>query len=291
VATILPMTTRAAYTAIMTNSTHLFDAAMALERTGPDRFNGTTADGYWNFAGPFGGYLAALFMRAVMVDERRLGPPVAQTVNYCGPLAKGAFSIALKIARGGKATQHWSLELLQGTDIIATCSIVCANRRDTFAHDFARAPDVPPVEQVAIVAPARGLPWLAAYEFRFIEGRGPTFGAKPDADTLGPSRTVLWLRDHPARALDFPALASLSDCFILRLLQMRGVMVPMSTVSMTTYFHADEAELAAQGDAPLLGVADCKRVRRNFHDQQMELWSADRTRLLATGIQTVWFKE
>lgn len=270
---------------------HPFDLAMALERDGPDRYRGTTSDAYWNFAGPFGGYLAALFMQAVMRDERRLGPPVAQTVNYCGPLAKGAYSIVARIARGGRATQHWSLELVQGEETLATCSIVCANRRETFAHDVARAPDVPPLDQVPVTTAARGLPWLSAYEFRFIEGRGPTFGVTPDPANLGPSRTVLWLRDAPQRPLDFPALASLSDCFILRLLQMRGNMVPMSTVTMTTYFHADEAELAAQGTGALLGVADCKRIRANFHDQQMELWNADRTRLLATGIQSVWFKE
>lgn len=270
---------------------HIFDTATSLTSLSDDRRSGITADAYWNFAGPFGGYIAALLMKAVMMDGRRLGPPVAQTVNYCGPLAKGPYEIAVKLARGGKATQHWSLELHQGADILATGSIVCANRRETFAHDAARAPDVPPVAQVPSSPPNRNLPWLAAYDFRFIEGIGPTFGQKPPGGALGPTRTVLWMRDNPARPLDFPALASLSDCFILRLVQMRGGLVPMSTVSMTTYFHADEAELAAQGDAHLLGIADAKRFRANFHDQQMELWSADRTRLLATGIQTVWFKE
>lgn len=64
----------------------------------------------------------------------------------------------------------------------------------------------------------------------------------------------------------------------------------MSTVSMTTYFHATDAEIAAQGSAPLLGIADSKRFVANFHDQSMELWGRD-GRLLASGIQTVWYKE
>jgi hypothetical protein len=271
--------------------THIFDAATSLTVLGEDRRAGVTSDAYWNFAGPFGGYIAALLMKSVMMDARRLGPPVAQTVNYCGPLAKGPFEISLKLARSGKATQHWSLELVQGADIFASGSIVCANRRETFAHDAATAPTVPAVEQVPSNPPNPRLPWLSAYDFCFIEGIGPSFGQKPQPGELGPSRTTLWLRDNPPRPLDFPALASLSDCFILRLVQMRGGLAPMSTVSMTTYFHADEAELAAQGDAHLLGIADAKRFRANFHDQQMELWSADRTRLLATGIQTVWYKE
>jgi hypothetical protein len=153
------------------------------------------------------------------------------------------------------------------------------------------APAVPSADQVRRAPPNPRLPWLSAYDFRFVEGMGPTFGQAPEAGKLGPTRTVLWMKDVPDRPLDFQALSSLSDCFILRLLQMRGTMVPMSTVSMTTYFHTDFEELAAQGSQPLLGVADGKRFRANFHDQHMELWSHDRTRLLATGVQTVWYKE
>ncbi len=247
-------------------------------------------DDYWNFAGPFGGYIAALFMRAVMDDARRLGPPVAQTVNFCGPLAKGDFEIALTLDRGGKATQHWSLRLLQGDGTVATSTIVCANRRETFAHQSVPPPEVPPPDAFAIAPAPSYLPWLGSYEFRFVEG-APTFerGASPRTE-LGSPRTVLWLADRPARPLDYVALSSLSDCFILRLVQMRGGLAPMSTVTMTTYFHATEAEIAEQGATPLLGIADAKRFVANFHDQTMELWGKD-GRLLASGVQTVWYKE
>jgi hypothetical protein len=61
-------------------------------------------------------------------------------------------------------------------------------------------------------------------------------------------------------------------------------------VSMTSYFHATPAELAAHGTQHLLGIADAKRFNANFHDQSMELWSADGL-LLASGVQTVWYKE
>lgn len=267
---------------------HRLDRATALAK-GPDgRLTGSTLDDYWNFAGPFGGYIAAILMRAVLDDPRRLGPPVAQTVNFCGPLAKGDFEVALSLDRGGKATQHWSVRLIQPAGVIATCSIVCANRRETFAHQAVAMPSVPPPEAVPLApAPAR-LPWLGSYQFRFIAG-GPRFDDAPSGE-LGSPRTLLWMADNPARALDYLSLSSLADCFILRLVQMRGGLAPMSTVSMTTYFHATEAELETQGSAPLLGVADSKRFVANFHDQSMDLWGKD-GRLLASGIQTVWYKE
>lgn len=273
-----------------TAMTHRLDLATAL-KAGPDgRLTGTTSDHYWNFAGPFGGYLAALLMRAVMEDARRLGPPVAQTVNFCGPLAKGSFEIALQMDRGGKATQHWSARLLQGDATVATSTIVCANRRETFSHQTIAMPQVPPPESVPLAVPPPHLPWVGSYAFRFIEG-APTFNSTPRTDgTLGSSRTALWLADNPERPLDHVALSSLADCFVLRLVQMRGGLAPMSTVSMTTYFHATDAEMQAQGSAPLLGIADSKRFVANFHDQSMELWGRD-GRLLASGIQTVWYKE
>jgi acyl-CoA thioesterase len=269
---------------------HPLDVATSLVRRGENNLSGETSDHYWNFAGPFGGYVAALMMQAVMTDPRRLGPPVAQTVNYCGAMSKGAFEIAVSLDRGGKATQHWSMRLMQGDAVTATATLVCANRRETFAHMAVTMPAVPPPEAVAVSPAPRRLPWLASYEFRFIEG-GPEFGAAPlAAGELGKPQTKLWLSDKPARSLDFVSLAALSDCFILRLVQMRRTMVPMGTVSMTTFFHATESELAAQGSAPLLGIADAKRFNANFHDQSMELWSPN-GRLLANGMQTVWFKE
>lgn len=273
----------------MSATPHSLDLATRLEAAGPDRLTGVMHEAYWNFAGPFGGYIAALFMRAVMIDPRRLGPPVAQTVNFCAAASKAPFEIALKLQRDGKATQHWSMELLQGGAVVATGSLVCANRRETFSHPNIAMPAVPTPHEIAVLPPHARLPWLDAYEFRFHEG-GPGFGKPRPADDLGSSRTVLWLRDKPDRALDFVALASLADCFILRLVQMRGTLVPMATVTMTTHFHATEPELQQQGTKPLLGVADASRFNANFHDQTMELWGTN-GHLLASGMQTVWYKE
>lgn len=268
---------------------HPLDTATKLSEIALDRLAGVSSDAYWNFAGPFGGYIAALFMHAIMRDERRLGPPVAQTVNYCGALAKGSFEIDVKLQRSGKATQHWSLELHQAGVVAATASIVCANRRETFAHTTTQPPDVSPPDQVARAPTPDRLPWLKAYDFRFIDG-APSFGApRPEGD-LGPSITRLWLKDAPDRPLDYVSLAALSDCFILRLVQMRGTLPPMSTVSMTTYIHAMPDEIAAQGTRHLLGIADAKRFHANFHDQSMELWGST-GKLLATGMQNVWYRE
>jgi hypothetical protein len=59
---------------------------------------------------------------------------------------------------------------------------------------------------------------------------------------------------------------------------------------MTTYFHADEAELAEIGSEHVLGTADAKTFNNNFADQQAEIWSLE-GKLLATCYQTSYFRE
>ena len=66
---------------------------------------------------------------------------------------------------------------------------------------------------------------------------------------------------------------------------------PTSTPSVAaTGRSASEADLARQGDAPLLGLADARIFERGYHDQSAELWSAD-GRLLATSHQAVYYRD
>ena len=69
------------------------------------------------------------------------------------------------------------------------------------------------------------------------------------------SLTQLWVRDEPGRALDFPALAAVSDVFFPRMWLRRATRVPAGTVSITTYFHAGRAELAKAGKGFLMAQA------------------------------------
>jgi hypothetical protein len=130
------------------------------------------------------------------------------------------------------------------------------------------------------------MPWLSNYRFRFVAG-APTL-SRSIHDPLHSQRSVLWLDDRQPRPLDWLSLAALSDAFFPRVLHARGIGAKMGTVTLSTYFHVDEAELAAQGSAPVLGVADGDRFCRNFQDQRIQLWGRD-GRLLAVGSQMLWY--
>ena len=267
---------------------HPLDLATTLDNPGADVRIGRTSEDYWAFVGPFGGASAAILMRAVMDHPQRLGDPLALTVNYCAPLAKGVYEVHAKPARTNRSTQHWTLELRQGGETILTGTAVTAVRRDSFSHAPVVPPQVPPPGDVAAYRMREGGPaWVNRYEFRFAEG-APRFGAL-DGGEPHSALSHLWMRDAPPRPLDHVALAGLSDAFIARIFHVQGQMTPFGTVSLTTYFLGTADELARQGNRHLLGVADAKRFHRNYFDQSIELWSADGA-LLATGVQVAYFK-
>lgn len=266
---------------------HPLDEATRLEPLGAGLYRGETSPAYANMVGPFGGVIAAKLLNAVLLHPERLGEPVAFTVNYAGPIADGEFTLEARAARTNRSTQHWLIELKQNGLLATTATGVTAKRRETWSALEARRPDVPPAGELRRF-PSVGRPaWIERYDLRFVKGESDfSRTGVPSED----SESVLWARDDPPRPLDFVSLVALSDVFFPRLFVRRPVFVPIGTVSFTTYFHADSALLAANGDAPILGVARAQQFRNGYFDHSAELWGAHGA-LLATSHQIVYYKE
>ena len=269
---------------------HVLDEATALAGAPGDPVRrGRTHDAYWTFIGPFGGASAATALRAVLEHPRREGDPLAATINFCAPIERGQFAVHVRLARANRSSQHWQVEFRQGTsdDAVLTASIVTAARRESWQHQFARAPVLPAPETMAPFPNRNALTWIAQYGFRFAEG-----AFRPSEQMLDPPhspRSVLWLQDEQPRVLDFVSLLAMSDAFFGRLFQVIGHIPPFGTVSMTTYFHVAADELAAHGSAPLAAVADARVFHRSFGDQTAELYGSN-GQLLATSVQIAYFR-
>ena len=104
---------------------HPLDAATKLETAG-DKFTGATSDAYWNFTGPFGGATAATLLNAAMLHPKRQNFPLAMTINYCAPVAKGAFDIQVAEKRTNRSTQHFTVEMTQGRYRLAISGVCLA---------------------------------------------------------------------------------------------------------------------------------------------------------------------
>jgi len=85
------------------------------------------------------------------------------------------------------------------------------------------------------------------------------------------------------------SLMAMSDAFFGRVFHARRELVPFGTVSLTTYFHADSEDLAAEDISRVLAVADARIFHKSYGDQTGELWSP-KGRLLATTHQIAYFK-
>ncbi|MEO7128418.1 MAG: thioesterase family protein, partial [Rhodoferax sp.] len=244
-------------------STHAFDEAIALTAQDDGSWLGHTSPAYANMVGPFGGITAAQALNAVLQHPKRLGDPVSLTVNFAAALADGPFTVQARPARTNRSTQHWIVEVLQQDQTVLTATVFTALRRDTWgateqAMPSAPAPaDTPPPKHVGRVE------WFNRYEMRFVEGFFPSTW---DGRDLGVSVTRLWVRDHPPRVLDFTSLTALSDVFYPRIWRRRARQVPIGTVSMTVYFHADAALLKATGTGYLLAQAQAQVFHHGYFD-------------------------
>lgn len=270
---------------------HPFDAALHLDEVQAGQYTGQTSPTYWNMVGPFGGITAATVLAAVMRHPQRQGSPLSLTVNFAGALTQGPYQLLAQPVRTNRSTQHWTVTLLQpdaeGQPVVATtATVVTATRRETWSLSDIPMPVVPPAEAVAQTQVDTVSVWFQRYEFRPIQG-----GMPQQWDGGGDSSlTQLWMRDAPARALDYCALTAMSDVFYPRVWLRRAVKVPAGTVSITTYFHASEAELQATGNGYVLGQARAQEFRNGFFDQSAQLWNEAGV-LLCTSHQIVYFKE
>jgi acyl-CoA thioesterase len=262
---------------------HLFDEAVRLEALGEGEYRGHTSEKYWNFVGPFGGITAATALNALLQRPERQGDPLSLTVNFMAPIKAGAFTIATKLMRSNRSTQHWSVQLAQGDDDPALSAIaVFAARRETWGLREAVPPQAPPPEDCKPFKARMEIVWPAMYEMRYARGR---FGVEnPD------SITHCWLSDVPPRPLDHPSLTAICDAFFPRIFLRRPQMAPIATVSLNIYFHVDSAALAKEGGGPVLCVAKAQVFNKGYYDQEGQVWGRDGV-LLATTQQIAWYKE
>lgn len=265
---------------------HPFDVAMDLEPAGDGTSIAQTSDAYWNMIGPFGGLVAALMFKSAYVHADREGEPVALNVNFCAPIAKGEMRLAAHPARTNRSTQHWTMEMEQAGECVATATAMFGKRPETFAHMPSEPPGTAPFERLERL-PAPGAGWIERYDLRFADG---SFGWRGESKELASAKSTLWIASDPPRPIDFVGLAALTDIFFGRIIHVRQRLVPFGTVSLTSYFHATEADLAEIGSTPLLGTANARIFNRGFHDQSAELWSSE-GRLLATSHQLVYYRD
>ena len=232
--------------------------------------------------GMFGGWTAALLLKALLEHPGSQGTPSALTVNFVGRVVPGERLTITRTKLGeSRSLSHWRSELYRtgSEDILASASVVLALRRPSeSATDFSK-PAAPPPEELAGSNPpgafGQRTDTRAAYGV-------PPFGRQD-------MKSLMWVRESSGRAIDEIQLAYLSDVYAPRVFHISSGPRPSSTLTMSTYFLAAPDELGAVGDDYVLSEAEGTRIEQSLVGSRSRLWSRQ-GKLLATTEQLCWFK-
>jgi acyl-CoA thioesterase len=243
---------------------------------------------WWIVFGPNGGFLAAMLVKAMgaaVDDHTRV--PRSLTIHYTAAPAEGPVRIATTIERAGRGMTTVSARMEQDGRLIALAiAAFSAQRLAAVEFDDARAPEVPPPEDVPVFAPLPQMPpFSRQWEVR------PAFGAVPFSGSDGPSEIGGWIRlldtlgasgaggtgQHP---VDAALVAQLTDAWVpavfTRLTQPNAV----PTIDLTIHFRAD---LPLPADYTLVRF-ESRLSQGGFVEEDGWIWSRD-GRLIAHSRQ------
>ncbi|BCW90703.1 hypothetical protein sos41_38780 [Alphaproteobacteria bacterium SO-S41] len=263
--------------------TYELDASLALSDLGEGKWQGHTSTGYANRVGPYGGWIAALLMKAIL-EQRPEGEPLSLTVTFLGGCQDGALTGSTRLLRRSRTNEHWTAEFsdVSGAGVahaVATFGV----RRPTVPIGTIAPPapapaalDIPPRPSFGSNGPG----FFNRYDVRQFVGR--PFKQNESTDSRA------WVKDMDARPLDWISLAAHADAPLPRIFLITDKPSAIATMSMSVYFHATPDAFAEAGGDFILVDAECRAGHDGFHDQSARLWTAS-GRLLATTEQLVWY--
>ena len=183
---------------------HRFDTDTAVWPVGENRFETRIDPGWWVVAGPNGGYVAAILLRALALaqgDPARA--PRSLTIHYTSPPQAGPAAIETRIERAGRSLTTVSGRLLQGGKLRALALGAFSTEREGPEFAEARMPEVLPPERCP--AWEKRIEIHDRYELRWAIG-APPFSGGEHALAGG------WIRFPEPRALDALADRGLRRC-------------------------------------------------------------------------------
>jgi acyl-CoA thioesterase len=231
---------------------------------------------WWVAAGPNGGYLAAILVRALEAQagaDRR--PLRSLTVHYLRAPSAAPARVEVEIEREGRSVSFARARLLQDGRPCALAGAVLADARAGLELEHAEFPEVEPPDAIA---PARHRadppPFARQFEFRQAVG-ARVFGRGEEAVTGG------WVRLRRERPLDAALLVALCDSWFPAVFALVDEPRPVPTLELTVHLRTDGGALPPDW---VLGRFTTRTARDGFLEEDGEIYSRD-GRLLAQSRQ------
>lgn len=261
---------------------YTLDRSLQIEDLGEGRWRAATSADYGNRVGPYGGWIAALLMKAIL-EQKPQGEPLSLTVTFLGGCQDGALTGSTRLLRRSRTNEHWTAEFSDHTGTPVAHGVVTFGlRRPTIPLGELKAPPAAPAPETIAPRPrfSNGPGFFNRYDGRqFV---GIPFKANPNTESRA------WFKDADDRPLDCISLAAHADAPLPRIFLVTPTPSPIATMTMSVYFHATPEAFAEVGGDYVLVDAVCQSGHDGFHDQSVKLWSRS-GRLLATSEQVVWY--
>ena len=250
-----------------------FDADIAIEPLGENRFGAVIRENWWVGRGPNGGYVAAILINALgaVLPDR---PLRSLSIHYMRPPAAGPAEIGVGVERQGRTASFLSARLEQQGKVSVSALAAFSDPRDGPSYEAYPMPEARPVEELPRLIPEeQNLPaFFNNYEVV------PAIGSPPFLSAEEPV-TGGWIRSREPRALDPPLAAAILDAWIPTAFIVLDRPHPAPTLDLTIHFRAPLPPPGSGPDDWYLSVFRSGLARDGFFDEDGELWSADGTLL------------
>jgi acyl-CoA thioesterase len=252
-----------------------FERDTAVEARGDGSFGCDLRSDWWVAGGPNGGYLGAIFVRALSADPGLGDRPLRSiTLHYLGRPGEGPAELQVDADRHGRSVSFLRARLVQDGRLMATAAAVFADERDGIELDQVHAPSVASPEETAELPDAPDGPAFS-HQFDYRPALGPpTFGGGGEALTGG------WLRLRDERALDAAALVAFTDTWFPAVFAIRTEPLAVPTLELTVHLRG---RVPREPDWTL-GRYRTRLARHGFLEEVSEIFSRD-GELLAEGRQ------
>lgn len=229
---------------------------------------------FWNQIGPFGGWLAAALLDAIVNESAVPWPVLSVQVHFIGAVRAGPLDVRVQPVRRQRTLALWRAQLWQDGEVAVEADAVLGLSRDGLSDSAAVPADARPPTMTAPEALPRwhGVDGLArfvgAFDYRLVSGA--PFEAAEQAETCG------WLRLAEPTAFSVPArLLLLADAWFPALWSALTRPVPVTTVSMHVLFHPEASRQAAALDDHLAVQHRADAVAQGWGHERGTLWWSD----------------
>ena len=215
-------------------------------------------------AGPNGGYLAAIVVRALGAEVADR-PLRSLTVHYMRAPEAGEAQVKVGIERAGRSVTFAGARFEQGGVPFATAQAVLAVDRTGFSLAASPPPRVASPDEIeAIPDSDQAPPFARNFDFRPALGAAPFSGAD-EALTGG------WLRLREPRALDAATLVALCDSWYPAVFATTEAPLAVPTLDLTVHLRAP----LPRPEDWVLGRYRTRLARDGFLDEDATLWSRE----------------